>query len=144
MSAPLRVLLKDKGNIIHSITSQSSVYDCVLKLNQLGIGALLVIDNDKLEGIISERDIIRKILGQRINPEKITVKEIMTKNLVTVPPTMTVQEAMRIVTEKRFRHLPVVEKDALLGMISIGDLTRWVMLEQEGEISALTGYIQGT
>ncbi len=143
MRTPLSVLLKDKGGSTHSITPQSSGFDCATKMNQYGVGALLVIENEKLIGIISERDLIRKLLGTSTDPKSISVEKLMTKDPVTVLPTMTVQEAMKLMTERRFRHLPVVENGKLMGVISIGDLTRWVMLQQEHEIAALTGYIQG-
>jgi len=143
MQTPLVRLLHDKGHTIYSISSSATVYDCAVKMTELSIGALLVIDNNKLKGIISERDVVRKLIGCACDPAAVLVADCMTKNLVTVPPSTTVQEAMRIVTKRRFRHLPVVENGKLLGVISIGDLTRWVMLSQEQEISALTGYIQG-
>ena len=144
MHVPLSVLLKDKGNAMHSVSQDATGYECADKMNQLGVGALLVLEGDKLLGIISERDFLRKVVGYKQNPAKIHVKEVMTKNPLTVPPSMTVQEAMKIITEKRFRHLPVVENGKLVGMISIGDLTRWMMIQQENEIAALTGYIHGT
>lgn len=144
MRTPLSVLLKEKGNAIHSITPHITGYECAVKLNQTGVGALLVMEGDKLVGIISERDLIRKLFGSNLDPTSVKVSQLMTKDPLTVLPSMTVQEAMKLVTEKRIRHLPVVEKGKLLGIISIGDLTRWVMLQQEYEIQALTGYIQGS
>lgn len=143
MQTPLSLLLKDKGYTVHSISQEASCEECAARLNSFGIGALLVIDNDKLEGIVSERDFIRKLMTKK-DITGVRVKEIMSKDLITVLPTTTVQEAMRIITQRRLRHLPVVENGQLLGLISIGDLTRWVMLEQENEIAALTGYIHGT
>lgn len=139
----LSVLLADKGSIVHAISSVETAYDATMKMNRTGVGALLVIDDGKLVGIVSERDIIRKIIGTKKDASAVRVVEIMTKKLVTVLPTTTVQEAMRIITERRFRHLPVLEHDKLIGIISIGDLTRWVMLQQENEIGSLTDYIQG-
>lgn len=144
MRTPLSVLLKDKGNVTHHISEKATAYECITQLNKHGVGALLVMEGDKLIGIISERDIIRKLIGNKSDPHTTPVADIMTRDPLTVSPTMTVQEAMKLVTEKRFRHLPVVENGKLLGIISIGDLTRWVMLQQEYEIAALTGYIQGT
>ncbi len=144
MRTPLSVLLKDKGNATHSVTPNVTAYECAMKMNQVGVGALLVMEGEKLVGIISERDIIRKVTGVNVDPSSIKVSQLMTKDLITVPPAMTVQEAMKLVTEKRIRHLPVVENGKLIGIISIGDLTRWVMLQQEYEIAALTGYIQGS
>ncbi len=144
MRTPLSVLLKDKGGTTFSISANNSGFECACKMNEHGVGALLVLDNDKLVGIISERDLIRKILGSTIDPKSVKVEQLMTKDPVIVPPSMTVQEAMKLMTERRFRHLPVLENGKLLGVISIGDLTRWVMLQQEYEIAALTGYIQGS
>lgn len=144
MDTPLSVLLKEKGDVIHRITPNDTILDCVKKLNELGIGSLLVMEQTHLEGIITERDIIRKVICQKLDAEKTHIAKIMTRDLVTVLPNMTVTEAMRIITERRFRHLPVVENNKVLGLISIGDLTRWVMLAQENEISSLTGYIHGT
>lgn len=143
MQTPLSVLLKEKGNKTYHISAQATAYECTLKMNEHGIGALLVMEGEKLSGIVSERDLIRKLLGQQGNPSTVKVMDIMTKEPVTVPPTMTVGEAMRLVTERRFRHLPVVEEGKLIGIISIGDLTKWVMLSQEHEIADLTGYIHG-
>lgn len=139
----LSILLADKGSTIHSISSKETAYEASMKMNHIGVGALLVIDEGELMGIISERDIIRKIIGPKKDATVVLVAEIMTKKLVTVLPITTVQEAMRIITERRFRHLPVLDKEKLVGIISIGDLTRWVMLQQESEIGSLTSYIQG-
>ncbi|MGD9592515.1 MAG: CBS domain-containing protein [Candidatus Berkiella sp.] len=144
MRTPLSVLLKDKGGSTYSISPSESGFECATIMNRHGVGALLVMENNKLVGIISERDLIRKLLGTTTDPKSVTVAQLMTKDPVTVPPSTTVQEAMKIITEKRFRHLPVMENNQLVGVISIGDLTRWVMLQQEYEIAALTGYIQGS
>ncbi|MBX3709113.1 MAG: CBS domain-containing protein [Gammaproteobacteria bacterium] len=143
METPLNVLLKDKGYAVESISPDVSVYDCAVKLSQLKCGALLVIKDGELAGIVSERDILRKIVARGEDPKKIHVDSIMTDKLVTVLPSTTVREAMRLITEKRVRHLPVLENGKLIGIISIGDLTRWAMLLQEQQISSLTNYIQG-
>ncbi len=144
MQTPLSILLKEKGQQTHSISPQATIHECVVKLNELGIGALIVMDGEKLKGIISERDLIRKLLARKGDPSTVKVAEIMTSQLITVTPSNTVQEAIRIITGSRIRHLPVLEEDKLVGMISIGDLTKWIMLEQEKEIADLTGYIHGT
>lgn len=143
MKTPLSILLKDKGYLTHSISPDATGYECAEKLNEFGIGALLVMEKDKLLGIVSERDFIRKLLSRQKDPNSVQVKDFMTSDIVTVLPTTTVQEAMRLVTDRRLRHLPVLENGKLIGIISIGDLTRWVMLAQEHEIEALTGYIHG-
>jgi CBS domain-containing protein len=142
METPLSVLLDDKGHQIQSITSRSTVYDCAVKLDKFKIGALLVIENESLLGIVSERDILRKLVIIGSDPKLVLVADIMTTNVVTVFPSTSVREAMRIVTEQRIRHLPVLDQGKLVGLISIGDLTRWAMLLQEQQISSLTNYIQ--
>jgi CBS domain-containing protein len=143
MEAPLSAILSDKGNTVQTISAQSTVYESAVKMTQLKIGALLIMSGDKLEGIISERDILRRVVVSGDDPKKILVETIMSTDLITVTPSTTVREAMHIVTEKRIRHLPVVEKTKVVGLISIGDLTRWAMLWQEQQIASLTNYIQG-
>lgn len=143
MHTPLSVLLDEKGHSVQTISPQNTVYECALKMDQLRVGALLVMEGDKLVGIISERDIFRKLIVPGKDPKKCYVADFMTKDLLTVAPTTTVSEGMHIVTERRFRHLPVVENEKLVGLISIGDLTRWAMLSQERLIADLTRYIQG-
>lgn len=143
METPLGVLLKDKGHQIHSINPDASVFECATKLDQLKMGALLVLVDQQLVGIISERDILRKIVASGKDPMQIRVQEIMTQKVITVSPSTQVHEAMRFMTENRVRHLPVLENGKLIGVISIGDLTRWAMLMQEKQISSLTNYIQG-
>jgi CBS domain-containing protein len=143
MESRLSAILQDKGKTVYTISPDLTVYECAKKMNELGVGALLVMVDDKLAGIISERDIIRKLIGLKREVGVTKVSEIMSREIITVPPSMTVTEAMKLVTEKRFRHLPVMEEGKLIGIISIGDLTRCAMLAQQNEISNLTKYIAG-
>lgn len=143
MQTPLSILLKEKGYTIHSASPIESAYECAVTMSKMGVGALLVIEHDELKGIVSERDFLKKIVAMNSDPNTVPVAQVMTKDPITVPPSMTVQEAMCLMTEKRIRHLPVVENGKLLGIISIGDLTKWAMMQQEKEIAALTGYIHG-
>lgn len=143
MDTLLRTLLNEKGNKVESITADRTAYEAAAKLSELKIGALVVLDKDKLTGIISERDILRKVTAKGLDPQKISVSSLMTTNLITVTPTTTVREAMHIVTNQRIRHLPVLESGKLVGLISIGDLTRSAMEWQEQQIASLTNYIQG-
>lgn len=143
MQTPLSTLLKEKSSKIQTLTGEHTCYECATLLSQFGIGALLVMDGEKVQGIISERDIINKLVSKKLDAANVKVSDVMTKNVLTVTSDTTVQRAMEIITEKRFRHLPVVDNDKLVGIISIGDITRWVMLQQQQEISALTGYIHG-
>lgn len=143
MQSRLIDILKDKGYLVHTVSPNTTVYDCAKKMNEHGIGALLVIENNQLIGIVSERDIIRKLVIFQKNISDAKVADIMSREIVSVSPTTTVTVAMRLITEKRFRHLPVLEEGKLIGLISIGDLTRWAMLAQEQEIDSLTKYIHG-
>lgn len=143
MKTPLSMLLADKWNRVYSVLSNDTAYSCAQKMNQFNIGILLVVENDKLLGIVSERDIVRKVVSPQLDPKTTSVAEIMTAKVITASLKTTVGEAMHILTEHRFRHLPVAENGKLQGLISIGDLTRWVIHSQERDISSLTEYIGG-
>lgn len=139
----LSQILKEKGNKIYSAAPETNVLECAKMLKDLKIGALMVLDQNKVVGIISERDLVHEIMAHEKDAAQIKAKEIMSHELLTVNPNMTVQEAMKLVTEHRCRHLPVMEDSQLVGLISIGDLTKAVMMELEREISDLTDYIHG-
>lgn len=143
METPVSLVLREKGHDVYTVSPHTQVYDCVVKMQELNIGALVVTDEETIVGIISERDIIQKIIGCKCDPTKIPVKDIMTTDITTITPAVTVHEAMRIITNKRFRHLPVVENNKLVGMISIGDLTKWTLMSQKNDIDSLTNYIAG-
>jgi CBS domain-containing protein len=139
----LAAVLSQKGGTVHNVSPESSVRDAVQKMNEERIGALLVCSDDKPIGIFTERDVLCRIVDQGRDPATTQVSEVMTRELVVVKPSTTVEEAMAVVTEKRCRHLPVVEDDELHGMVSIGDLTRWVTRNQEVHIQDLVNYITG-
>ncbi len=143
MESRLFVILEDKGHAIYTIAPSASAQACAARMQELGVGSLLVIENDRLVGIVGERDLIRKIICENLDVIATTVADIMTTEIIVVSPGMTVTEAMQIITENRVRHLPVIENGRIVGLISIGDLTRWAMLAQKQEISSLTEYIVG-
>lgn len=143
MDQPVRRVLADKqrGGEIESISPSASVAVAVRQMNERGIGSLLVMDGDRLIGIFTERDVLVRVVGAGRDPTQAAVSDLMTTRVLTIEPDTTVEEAMRIMTERRCRHLPVVDDDQIVGLISIGDLTRWLVADQQNKIQDLEGYI---
>src|SRR5882762_10883571 len=140
----VRLILKRKGQNIWHISPEACVYDAIEIMADKYVGALLVVAEDKLVGVVSERDYARKVILQGKSSKQTQVKEIMTSPAIFVTPEQTVQDCMRIMTDKHIRHLPVVEDGAILGVVSIGDLVKWVISAQEQTISQLHSYITNT
>jgi CBS domain-containing protein len=136
-------LLKFKSGEIFAIAPDASVYDCVQMLADKGVGALLVMDGPALVGIVSERDYARKVILVGKSSKTTKVREIMTEDVLCVNPRMTNEECMALMTAKRIRHLPVMDADTVVGMISIGDLVRDIINEQQFAIKELERYIHG-
>lgn len=144
ISGTIGSVLKNKGeNRILSIAPEQSVYEAIEMMSEYDIGALLVISDHQLVGILSERDYTRKgiLLG---HPSRETlVEQIMTTPVVSVSPQHTVDECLTMMTQHRIRHLPVLQDGMVVGLISIGDLVKWVISGHEQTIQALQGYITG-
>jgi CBS domain-containing protein len=119
----LTSLIDVDNPVVHSARPAESVTECVRRMNELGIGAMLVMENDKLLGIFTERDAMTRVLGGGLDPANTEVSAVMTAEPVCVTPATTLEEARNIVSNQRFRHLPVVEDGKVLGMVSSGDLT---------------------
>jgi CBS domain-containing protein len=134
---PLSSLLDEQSPKIHSVNPDVSVTECVRQMNKLMIGAMLVMEDETLLGIFTERDAITRVLGEGLDPANTKISEVMSKNPFCVTPSTTLDEAMDIVTNLRIRHLPVVQDDKVLGMVSSGDLTHWLVQDQAGEIREL-------
>ncbi len=139
----LAQLLGAKGHQVFSLAPGASVLDAVRQMAERHIGALLVIEEGRLVGIVSERDYARKVVLSGRSSSTTAVREIMSSPVVTIAPEQTVEDAMRLMTSRRIRHLPVVRGTELVGVVSIGDLVKSVIEEQRHTIDDLRSYIQG-
>ncbi len=143
MMNTVRHILQVKGYDVWSTTPRTTVFDALRMMADKNVGALLVMDGEKVVGIFSERDYARKVVLQGRSSRETTVSEIMTSKLVTIHPDQTIEEAMELMTNKRVRHLPVMEDDHLLGMISIGDVLREIIYVQLNTIRQMEEKILG-
>ncbi len=138
-----QVLKAKAGTGVSSVTPETMVIDALRLMAEKNIGAVMVVDNDKLVGIFSERDYARKVVLKDKASDSTAIREIMTGNVYSVTPTQTIDDCMQLMTDKNFRHLPVMDNGKLLGVISLGDLVRYVIEEQKHTIKNLENYISG-
>jgi len=139
----VKAILADKGNDIWSIGPDATVYDAIYLLAEKEIGALLVLEGDALVGVISERDYARNIILKDKSSRGTLVRDIMTTEVITTGPEESVGECMTLMTRKRVRHMPVLRDGKIIGVLSIGDLVRAVIAEQQSTIVDLEKYISG-
>jgi CBS domain-containing protein len=131
-------ILEVKGNDVWTISPEDTVYDALRLMARVDVGALLIMENDKLIGILSERDYARKVILFGKTSKETLVKEIMTEKVISIHPLQTSQECMEIMTKNHIRHLPVVLDENVLGVISIGDVVKTIMFEQKEKIRDLS------
>ncbi len=139
----IQTLLKKKGYDVWSIAPDASVYDAIHLMAEKAVGALIVMDGQKLVGVISERDYARKIILEGRSSENTKISEIMSSEVITTGPDNRIEECMAIMTERRIRHLPVLDGDEVLGIISLGDLVKYIIAEQQFVIEQMERYING-
>ena len=143
VSGNISAILNQKGGEIYAVSPKDSVFDAVSLLAEKNVGAVLVMDGETLVGLVSERDYTRKVMLRGKRSRETTVAEIMSTDLKTVQPREAVGDCLRLMTDKRIRHLPVVDGNKVVGVISIGDLVKWVIDCQSAAIAHLESYISG-
>ena len=137
----LKQILTQKGSEIYSTTPSESIISAIKLMAEKKVGALLVLENNQIKGIVSEQDFTRKVILKDVEAKSTSVQDVMTTQVAIAKPTQTINEAMAIMTNKRIRHLPVIENDQLIGLVSIGDLVKEVISEQNFIIKQLEHYI---
>jgi CBS domain-containing protein len=143
LNEPVRSLLGMKGPAVWSISPDSTVYEAIEQMAEKGIGSLVVLEAGRLNGIFSERDYARKVILKGKHSQATRVREVMTAPVLFVTPDESIDECMRTMTSHRVRHLPVLEGERVVGVISIGDLVNWIIMSHEQTIHQLQNYIAG-
>lgn len=143
MDTTLRDILSQKSSKIYSVPLDASVQEAVRVMVDGGVGSVLVMNEGRLAGLFTERDLMRRVTYAGLDPASTSVRETMTTEIATVAPSLRVDEAMSLCTERRLRHLPVYEDDELIGLVSLGDLTKTAVQDQQHTIEDLIKYIYG-
>ncbi len=143
MDTKVQALLDRKGHEVYSIRADQTVYEAITEMDAQNVGGLIVKDGEQVVGIITERDYLRKVILRGRSSKETAVDSIMTRDLMSITPERTVAEAMKLMTEKRCRHLPVFKDGQLDGILSIGDLVKTIIANQAFEIQFLQEYISG-
>jgi CBS domain-containing protein len=136
----LGIILARKASAVWSISPDATVFEAIHLMDDKNVGALPVLDNSRLIGIISERDYTRKVILKGLSSKVTPVRDIMTREVLTASPSDSIEDCMRVMTEKRVRHLPVLERTKMIGIVSIGDVMKWVISAQADEIER---YVRG-
>ena len=143
MHATVDAILKQKGSRVWTIPAEATVFEAIQLMAARNVGALVVMSGDRIEGIFTERDYTRKVALQGKSSKDTLVSDILSARLIVAAPDSTIEECMRLMTEHRVRHLPVLDGERLAGLVSIGDLVNWIISAQSVEIDQLHNYISG-
>ena len=143
MNPPVSTLLTEKGAVIHSAPVTGTVEDAVQVMNRHKVGSVVIMDGDRLVGIFTERDVLYRVVAAGLTPGTTPVTQVMTANPKVISPDTTVEEALTMISEKRCRHLPVIDHGRMVGLISQGDITRWLVQAHQAQAQHLLDYITG-
>jgi CBS domain-containing protein len=143
MNTSISTLLEHKGTAVSTVAISVTIAEAVRVMNEQKIGSVLVMDGERIAGIFTERDVLTRVVAADRDPKTTPVAHVMTHNVKTTTPETTVQQIMEVFAEKRCRHMPVVKDGRLLGLISIGDVSRWVASMHRAEAESLRQYISG-
>ena len=143
MHNPIQSLLALKTSRLHTVDVTANVSEAVKVMNDNKVGSVIVLEQGRLIGIFTERDVLCRVVATERNPRKTSIDQVMTKKVFTVQPDTTVEETMALITDPCCRHLPVLDQDQLIGMISSGDVTRWIAQANQTEADMLRSYING-
>jgi CBS domain-containing protein len=143
MNPPVSTLLTEKGAAIHSAPMSGTVQDAVQVMNRHKVGSVVIMDGDRLVGIFTERDVLYRVVAAGLLPTATPVTQVMTPNPKVISPETTVEEALTLISEKRCRHLPVIDQGRMIGLISQGDITRWLVQAHQAQAQQLLDYITG-
>jgi len=143
MNVAISALLERKGSAVYAVTPTMTIAEAVSEMNRMRAGSVVVMEGFRLTGIFTERDVLRRVVGAGLDPKIMRVADVMSRNVHTISPDTTVEETMVAFAEKRCRHLPVVSNGRLVGLISIGDISRWVADSSRAEADHLKSYIAG-
>ena len=143
MNIAVSSLLERKGSAVYAVTPTMTIAEAVSEMNRMRVGSVVVMEGFRLVGIFTERDVLRRVVGAGIDPKIMRVADVMTRGVNTIAPETTVEETMILFAEKRCRHLPVISDGRLIGLISIGDISRWMAESHQAEAEHLKNYIAG-
>jgi CBS domain-containing protein len=141
VNAKIRDVLESKGRYLETVSARTAVLDGVVQMNRCHIGSLLVMDGNRLAGIMTERDVLIRVVARQLDPAKLPIGEVMTREVVVIDAADTVLDAFEAITNYRCRHLPVIEDGKLGGIVSSGDLTAWLVRDHQQTIADLEDYI---
>lgn len=143
MKIPVSALLQEKEATLRWVPPTVTVHEAVTMMNLQKIGCILILDGDKLVGIFTERDVLTRVVGSGLDPRTTPISQVMTANPRTVAPDTPLEDAMAIISEKRVRHLPLVTDNRVVGLVSIGDINKWLVRHLEFEAETLRNYVSG-